>query len=103
MKSFWVRKWLVAALITVNAIVITLVAIGLNHLYERTNREAEIRSQNIALAVDLNLSNQISKIDLSLQTVVAELGHHLRGSEVEREQLVSSLIGRQKAALTLAT
>ncbi len=99
MKSLWARKWLVAALITANAVLIALVAIGLKQLYERTNREAEILCQNIALAVDLHLSNEIRKIDLSLQTVVAELEHHLRGSETERNQLVGALIARQKAAL----
>ena len=93
------RPWRLVALITANAIVITLVFIGLNQLYERTNREAEIRCQNIALAVDLQLSNEISKIDLSLKTVAAELDYHIRKGRTERDQQVRALIARQKAAL----
>jgi len=93
------RPWRLAALITANVAVITLVVIGLSQLYERTNREAEIRSQNIALAVDLQLSNEISKIDLSLQTVAAELDHNRRKDKTEHEKLVKALIARQKAAL----
>lgn len=67
------RKRLLGALISVNVVAIVVAVVVLWHLYEQTLRDAEVHGQNIALAVDLNLSNEFNKIDLSLRTVVAQL------------------------------
>jgi len=71
------RKRLLAALLTVNIVAVIVAVVVLRHLHDHTLREAEVRSQNIALAVDLNLSNEINKIDLSLRTVVAQLNQRV--------------------------
>ena len=99
MKSPSGRKWLLASLLAFNAAAIALVIVGLDRLYERSNREAEIHSQNIALAVALHVSSEISKIDLSLRTVAAELEQHIRQGRPERDHVIQALIARQKAAL----
>ena len=91
-------SWL-AIVVALNVAAVALVAIGLQQLHARTVREAEARSQNVALAVDLHLSNVIARADLSLQTVAAELEHYLREDEIERQRLVGALIRQQKAAL----
>lgn len=94
-----ILKWQVLALVAVNIVAVALLATGLKQLHERATHEAEIRSQNIALAVELQLSGEFSKLDLSLRTVATELDHLLSLGEKEREPLVKALIARQKAAL----
>ena len=99
MKFLDLRKPLLAFLAFINLLVIFLVIVGLKGLHERTVREAEIRCQNIALAVDLRLSSEISKIDFSLRTVATELNHYLLTGKGERDLLTRALIARQKATL----
>ena len=99
MKSPTGRKWLLASLLAFNAVVIALVFVGLSQLHGRSKREAEIRSQNIASAVALHLSSEVSKIDLSLRTVAAELEQHIRWGRTARDHVIQALIARQKAAL----
>lgn len=91
-------SWL-AVVVALNVAAVALVVIGLLQLHARTLREAEVRSQNIALAIDLHLSNVIARVDLSLQTMATELDRHLQDGESEREQLVGALIRQHKAAL----
>ena len=99
MKSPTGRKWLLASLLALNAVIIALVFVGLSQLHVRSKREAEIRSQNIASAVALHLSSEVSKIDLSLRTVAAELEQHIRWGRTARDHVIQALIARQKAAL----
>ena len=93
------RWWSLAVLLAVNAVAVALVAIGLRQLYERDSREAEILTQNTALAVDLHLSDQISKIDLSLKTVVTALDRHLTDGKAANEDPIPDLIKHQRALL----
>lgn len=99
MRSSKKCTWRLPAILAVNALAIALVITGLSELFERTNREAETRCQNIALAVDLQLSNEISKIDLSLRTVANQVEQSLLRRGAERDVTVSALIEQQKKAL----
>ncbi len=88
------------ALLLVNLVVVGFACTGLKLLHERSIDDAEIRSQNLSLAVDLHLSNEINKIDLSLRTVVAELNRKTAplDSEVER-RMILALVQQQHALL----
>lgn len=44
--------------IVANAIVVALSFLGIDRLRQNALREAEVRSQNMALAIDLALTNQ---------------------------------------------
>jgi len=94
------RKRLLAALLTLNIVAVIVAVVVLRHLHDHTLREAEVRSQNIALAVDLNLSNEINKIDLSLRTVVAQLNQRvsLLPSHIDR-LILQGLIQQQHSLL----
>lgn len=65
-----------AALVTLNVAAVALTVLALKLLYERDIGLAETRSRSVALAIELALSNEISKIDLSLSTLISEVGHH---------------------------
>ena len=90
--------WL-AIVATLNVAAVTLVAVGLLQLRARTLSEAEVDSQNAALAVDLHLASMIARVDLSLQTIAAELGHAQRDGVIESAQPAAALIRLQKAGL----
>ena len=83
--------WL-AIVATLNVAAVTLVAVGLLQLRARTLSEAEVDSQNAALAVDLHLASMIARVDLSLQTIAAELGHAQRDGVIESAQPAAALI-----------
>ncbi len=94
------RKRFLAVLITVNILAVIVAVIVLRHLHDYTLREAEVLGQNVALAVDLNLSNEINKIDLSLRSVVAQLNQRvsLFSSHVDR-QILQARIEQQHSLL----
>lgn len=86
-----------------NALVITGAAIGLYNLRESFIREAEIRSQNFALAIDLAVSTEIAKVDLLLKTAVAGIkasadGLPISGSDTVQE--IATLMQGQKELLS---
>jgi len=72
-KHFFPRSVVLVGLLLLNLMAITGVVEGLKQLFDETIHESEIRSQNVALAIDLHLSNEINKIDLSLRTVSGQL------------------------------
>lgn len=94
------RKRFLAVLITVNILAVIVAVIVLRHLHDYTLREAEVLGQNVALAVDLNLSSEINKIDLSLRTVVAQLNQRvsLFSSHIDR-QILQARIEQQHSLL----
>lgn len=93
------RTWLGVALFVLNAVVILTTLLALQRLHDHAVREAEIRAQNLVLATDLNISNEISKIELSLDTVIAELHHQETVPIRYPEKTISALIQQQKALL----
>lgn len=92
-------RWAMVILLVLNLVAIGVAALGLKKRYDWATHDAEVRIQNVALAIDLHLSNEVSKIDLSLNTVVAELRHHLRGEEKAQRQTIDALLKRQKTLL----
>ena len=90
---------ILAIAIVANAIVLALSFLGIDRLRENALREAEVRSQNLALAVDLALTNEISKIDLSLKTVGAALRSVGVQENRARDDEVAALVVQQKSLL----
>lgn len=66
----------VAGVVCFNILAASSALIGIKKLYDRSISEAEIRSQNLALAIEQSVGNEIGKIDLSLKTVIAEFSGH---------------------------
>ena len=92
-------RTLIVFLLLGNIVVITVSLAGLKRFHENAIHEAETRSENIALAVDLAISNEVSKIDLSLRTVVNELLHHSESGDSGDPAYVGALIAQQKSLL----
>ncbi|SDI31163.1 PAS domain S-box-containing protein/diguanylate cyclase (GGDEF) domain-containing protein [Propionivibrio dicarboxylicus] len=90
-----------AGLVLLNVLVVSVVLLGIKQLYDQNIREAESRSQNLALALDLSLSSEIEKIDLSLKTVVGELKRSRldRGDAENHWRRVSVVLEQQKSLL----
>ena len=97
------KKVTLATILTIaivaNAIVVALSFFGIDRLREHALREAETRSQNLALAIDLALTNEFSKIDLSLKTVSAALRHFDTQDNRPNGQEISALVTQQKSLL----
>ncbi len=90
---------LLGAVLILNLVIVLVAHVGLDKLRMRHVREAEIRSQNIAQALDMTLSETIRKIDLSLETVVAELDQHASLSDADSLRRIRSLLHQQKTQL----
>ncbi len=93
------RVWMLTALLMLNLLAIAAVVGSLTKLYDWTIREAEIRTQSVALAIDLHLSSEVNKINLSLSTVAGEINYHLYDKDRDRRQHVSAMIERHHALL----
>ena len=89
----------VAALILMNLVAIAMASLGVMQLYDQNIRGAESRSQNLALAIDLSVSAEISKIDLSLKTVRAELSRHVFDHGRRGWDEIASVLQQQKTLL----
>ena len=94
-----VFRILIAALIALNIVITSAVVLGIKQVYDQNIKEAKIRSQNLALAIDLTLSAEIEKIDLSLKSVIADLERFNSGRTANDWRLVSSLLEQQKSLL----
>ena len=92
-------RWPPVAVVALNlgAIAVTLMAVA--DLRAQAIKQAEIRSQNFALAIDLSMSAQIGKIDLSLRTVTAELQRSTPADWKTIAPEITALIAQQKAQL----
>ena len=93
------RMLILVAMFALNLLAIIVVASTLHKLYEWTIREAEIRTQSVALAIDLHLSSEVNLIDLSLITVADEIANHLEDEYTVRAKHIVALIKRQHALL----
>ncbi|MFT3847415.1 MAG: EAL domain-containing protein [Propionivibrio sp.] len=98
-KSRKVFRLLAVSLLALNTVAVTYSWLGLEDLYRKTLEEAEVRSQNLTLAVDLALSNEVSKIDLSLRTVASELHYSAELALSGVPANVQLLIANQKSLL----
>ncbi|WP_319244583.1 EAL domain-containing protein [uncultured Propionivibrio sp.] len=64
---------LVTLLVILNVAAIFVSLGGATEFHDSSMRNAEIRTQNFALAADIGISSEIRKVDLSLRSVVAGL------------------------------
>ena len=85
--------------VLLNLMVILVFAVGLTQLHDRHIHEAEIQSQNVALAIDMAVSEEIRKIDLSLKTVASEIEKDPNLNHPETWKRVSVLLSDQKQLL----
>lgn len=93
------RASLTITVFALNAIVIVIVCLGLKQLRDRDIREAEIRSRNLALALEQSVNHEIGRIDLSLSTVSNELINHTPKEGELVSHAVQNLIRVQKSFL----
>ena len=93
------RIWVFSAMFMLNFFAIVVVAGTLYKLYEWTIREAEIRTQSVASAIDLHLSSEFDIINLSLSTVADEIVWHIDDISSIRAQYLNAMIKRHHALL----
>ncbi len=93
------RVWVLTGILALNVLAITVVTCTLIKLYDWTIREAETRTQSIALAIDLHLSSEINMINLSLITVADEIARHLHDGYGIYNQHISAMIRRHHLLL----
>ncbi len=94
------RHKVLFVLFILNLVAIFSVYGALQKIYDWTIQDAEARSQNIALAVDLQLSTVFSKIDLSLLTVASELTYYHKEGDWLHNEHINDMIQHQKALLS---
>lgn len=92
------RLILVAGLVCANALVLSLSANSLYVSREHYERRAQTLTQNIAGALDKNISGTIEKIDLTLHMVVDELERQLAGKGLD-EPAMNAFLARQELLL----
>ena len=93
------RVGILVAMIALNILAIVVVASTLHKLYEWTIREAEIRTQSVALAIDLHLSSEVNLLNLSLITVADEIASHFEDERAVRDKHIVAMIKRHHALL----
>ncbi len=93
-----VRMLLISALIVTNIVVFTLAVYSLYHSRRQYELRANTLTQNIASAVDQNVSNSIEKIDLALHTVAGELERQLAAQGID-EQATDAFLARHAQRL----
>lgn len=81
------RKLLLIALGAANLALASLSGYSLHQSRQLYEKRAETLTQNIASALDMNVSNSIEKIDLALRTVVDELERQLAGKGIDAGQM----------------
>jgi PAS domain S-box-containing protein len=92
------RTTLIIGLICSGIFVLMLSGYSLYQSRLQYEHQAETLSQNIAGAIDQNLSSSIEKIDLAMRTVADELEHQLATGGIN-EASVISFIARQEQRL----
>ncbi|MDE2439681.1 MAG: PAS domain S-box protein [Betaproteobacteria bacterium] len=81
------RNLLIAGLVCTNVLVIVFCAHYLQHNRLQHELRAESLTQNVASALDLNVSGSVEKIDLALQTVADELERRLAEGKLDETEL----------------
>jgi signal transduction histidine kinase/DNA-binding response OmpR family regulator/HPt (histidine-containing phosphotransfer) domain-containing protein len=89
---------LIAAMVAANVMVLALSAHSLYQSRQQYQLRAETLTQNIASAVDQNVSDSIEKIDLALRSVADELERQLAGKGID-EAAMTAFLTRQEQRL----
>ena len=93
------RAWILTSMLILNILAIAVVAGTLQKLYIWTIREAEIRTQSVALAIDLHLSSEVNKINLSLSTVIGQINYHSDEDKNVQDRHIRAMVKRQHSLL----
>lgn len=93
------RALMLTSMIILNILAIFAVVETLQKLYDWTIREAEIRTQSVALAIDLHLSTEVNQINLSLNTVADDIAQHFKDNNDRKEQHIVAMIRRHHSLL----
>ncbi|MEI7430911.1 MAG: PAS domain S-box protein, partial [Betaproteobacteria bacterium] len=93
------RTLLIVGLVCANLMVLAFSGYSLYQSRQQYELRAQTLSQNIARAVDQEVSSSIEKIDLSLSTVVDELEQHLASAKGIDEHSIRGYMTRQEERL----
>jgi PAS domain S-box-containing protein len=86
------------SIIVVNIVVMVLSAQSLGHSRQQHELRSQTLTQNIAVALNQNVSNRIQKIDLALQTMVDELERQLGDKGLDNAS-VTAMLSRHEQRL----
>jgi diguanylate cyclase (GGDEF)-like protein/PAS domain S-box-containing protein len=81
------RPLLILALVVANLLVILLATYSLDQSRKQHEQRAEVLTQNIASAVDQNISGSVARIDLGLQVFASELERQLAGKGLDEKAI----------------
>lgn len=87
------RHLLALSLVAINVIVVILLVYANQNTRLQFEQRAQIATQNIANALDQNISSSVDKIDLALLSVVDELEHELQNGQID-ERLIGPYLDR---------
>ncbi len=90
------RRLLIFGLVCSNLLVCALCAYALFHDRQQYESRAEMLTQNVASAVDQNVSSSIDRVDLALQTVADELERQLAGKGIDPAAMAGFLARQQQ-------
>ena len=103
-KSAKPLAWiLIATVLAVNAFVFALLAYKLIEDKDQQEREVRTAAENMALLLDHNISEAVSKIDLSLREIADDLERTLRDRGRLAESDVNALLARRNALISAHT
>jgi len=85
------RKLLLSSLVLTNLLVVLLCIFSLQQSREQYEQRAESLTQNIASALDQDVSGSITRIDLALRTVADELERQLAGKKIDEAGMTAFL------------
>ena len=93
------RQWLVTGLVIANVLVVILSAYSLNQSHAQFSLRAQATSQNVARALDQQVSSSIDKIDYALRVVVDELERQLGQNKRIDEKSANAFLANHQARL----
>jgi len=94
-----ISTWFFIAIFFINLLSVFAVYIGLNELYTRDIKNTESLGGNLTQALSQNVTNIISKIDLSLTTIATELSNELYTSNQVDSKRIAQTLKTQKTLI----